>query len=234
MKRSVLASIFIVKVLFAVPASATAQLDQDFAMWGALFFTGQLDQRSPSVAFWFDAQARQNDQSTAQVLRPALGVTLSSWASLWLGYASLLTWFNGPDARTTENRLFEQLILKYRKHGVLLMSRTRVEQRWLKEAPGTAHRFRELVRLNYRPREHVPVGIAFKDEVFFQVGGDAWAAQGFEQHRVFLGLATYPVSKLLRIEVGYLNVFLSRETNRMSHVLSINFFLSYPGRQQLF
>ncbi|MEM8606615.1 MAG: DUF2490 domain-containing protein [Myxococcota bacterium] len=234
MKRSVLASIFIVKVLFAAPAPVAAQPEQDFAIWGALFFTGQLDQRSPSLAFWFDVQGRHNDRSTAQVLRPALGVTLASWVSLWVGYASLLTWFDGPAERTTENRLFEQLILKHRVRGLLLMSRTRAEQRWLKEAPGLANRFRELVRVNYRPRESVPVGIAFKDEVFFQFGGDAWAAQGFEQHRAFLGLAMYPVSKFLRVEVGYLNVFLSRDVNRMSHVLSINFFLSYPGRQRLF
>lgn len=233
MRRFLFASIFIVKVLFSAPTSAAAQPEQDFAIWGAMFFTAQLDQRAPSVAFWLDVQGRQNDSSTAQVIRPALGVTLSSWASLWLGYASLLTWFDGPAERTTENRLFEQLILKYRRDGLLLMSRTRAEQRYLQEAPGMANRFREMVRVNYRPKERVPVGIAFKDEVFFQFGGDAWAAQGFEQHRVFLGLAMFPVAKILRVEVGYLNVFLSRDRNRMSHVLSISFFLSYGGRPRV-
>lgn len=233
MRRLLIASIFIAKVMVVAPSSVLAQPEQDFAIWGALFFTAQLDQDAPSLAFWLDVQGRQDDASTAQVVRPALGVTLTSWASLWLGYASLLTWFEGPAERTTENRLFQQLLLKYRWGGLLLMSRTRAEQRFLQEAPGMANRFREMVRVNYRPRERVPVGIAFKDEAFFQFGGNAWAAQGFEQHRVFLGLAMYPLAELLRVEVGYLNVFLSRDPNRMSHVLSINLFLSYGGRARI-
>ena len=95
---------------------------------------------------------------------------------------------------------------------------------------GTAHRFRQFARLNYRPDPLVPVGIAFVDEVFFGIHGAGWAKQGFDQNRAFLGLAVYAFGALFRTEVGYLNVFLSREPNRLAHVLSLNFFVSFGGR----
>jgi hypothetical protein len=54
----------------------------------------------------------------------------------------------------------------------------------------------------------------------------------FDQNRAFLGLAVYAFEGLFRIEVGYLNVFLSREPNRLAHVLSLNFFVSHGGRSR--
>lgn len=77
----------------------------------------------------------------------------------------------------------------------------------------------------------MPVGIALWDEVFVGIEGATWAKQGFDQNRVFLGLAVYAFEKLFRVEVGYLNVYLSRQQNRLDHVLSINFFVSFKGRQ---
>ena len=62
-----------------------------------------------------------------------------------------------------------------------MQSRTRFEQRFANFGTGTAHRFRQLIRLNYRPRESVPVGIAFWDEVFVGIQGASWAKQGFDQ-----------------------------------------------------
>jgi hypothetical protein len=56
----------------------------------------------------------------------------------------------------------EQLTFDYHsKRGLWFQSRTRFEQRFSNVGSGTAHRFREMVRLNYRPKESVPVGIAF-------------------------------------------------------------------------
>jgi hypothetical protein len=88
-----------------------------------------------------------------------------------------------------------------------------------------------MVRLNYRPKESVPVGIAFWDELFVGIQGASWAKQGIDQNRAFLGLAIYAFGKLFRTEVGYLNVYLTRQANQLTHVLGISFFVSFKGKK---
>ena len=216
----------------ACPRDASAQTEQDFAIWSALFFTAQVYTDSPSPTFWLDVHGRRGDIGTDVLLRPGVGFAFAPWGSLWLGYAWIPSWIDATGERTDEQRVWEQLILsKNSSIGLAFQSRTRFEQRFLKGANGTAHRFRQFVRLNYRPRAAVPVGIAFWDEVFVGIQGATWAKQGFDQNRVFLGPAIYAFESLFRVEVGYLNVYLSRQTNRLDHVLAINFFVSFKGRQ---
>jgi len=232
MRRRSLALVCLVMLWVACTRDASAQTEQDFAIWAALFFTAQVYADSPSPTFWLDAHARRGDVGTVHILRPGAGFAFAPWGSLWLGYAWVPEWIDATGERRDEQRIWEQLILDYRSSlGLYFQSRSRFEQRFLKGASGTAHRFRQFVRLNYRPRKAVPVGIVFLDEVFLGIQGATWAKQGFDQNRVFLGLAIYAFEKLFRVEVGYLNVYLSRQQNRLDHVLSINFFVSFKGRQ---
>lgn len=214
-----------------IEGRALAQTESDFGIWGAAFFTGRVFADTPSPAFWLDAHARRDESGTVHILRPGVGLAFASWGSLWLGYAWTPTWLDATAERRDEHRIWEQLTLNCtRVSGLLLQSRSRFEQRFQKGSSGTAHRFRQFVRLNYRPKQRVPVGVAFFDEVFVGIEGAGWAKQGFDQNRAFLGLAVYAFERLFRVEAGYLNVFLSRQPNRLAHVLSLNFFVSYGGR----
>lgn len=208
---------------------ASAQTDREFAIWSALFFTGQVYADSPSPTFWFDTQARRGEGGTVYILRPGAGVAFAPWGSLWLGYAWVPVWTDATGERSDEQRIWEQLILNHQTDsGVFFQSRSRFEQRFLKGASGNANRFRQFVRLNYKPRLRTPVGIAFWDEVFVGIDSDDWAKQGFDQNRLFIGLAIYAL-ELFRVEVGYLNVYLSREPDALIQALSINFFVSFQG-----
>jgi len=225
--------VLFVGIGLAIEASASAQTESDFEIWTATFFTGQLFSDTPTPIFWFDAHARRSEVGTVAILRPGVGVALTPWASLWLGYAWTPTWVDATGGLLDEHRIWEQLTLDFRRvPGLLLQSRTRLEQRFRPDSSGTSHRFREFVRVNYRPTQRLPIGIAFFDEVFLGIRGAGWARQGFDQNRAFLGLAIFALEALFRVEVGYLNVFLSRDPNRMAHALSLNFFVSYGGRSR--
>jgi len=209
-----------------------AQTDKDFAIWAALFATGQVFADKPSPMFWLDVHARRGDSGTVHILRPGIGYAFAPWVSLWAGYAWVPEWFDATGQRTDEQRVWEQLIFDYRrKQGLWFQSRTRFEQRFSNAGSGTAHRFREMVRLNYRPKESVPVGIALWDELFVGIQGANWAKQGFDQNRAFLGLAIYAFEKRFRTEIGYANVYLSRQPNRLTHVLGFTFFVSFKGKK---
>lgn len=208
---------------------ASAQTDEEFAIWSALFFTGQVYADSPSPTFWFDTQARRGERGTVYILRPGAGMAFAPWGSLWVGYAWVPVWTDATGERTDEQRIWEQLILNHQTNsGVFFQSRSRFEQRFSKGASGTANRFRQFVRLNYQPRQRVPVGIAFWDEVFVGIDSESWTKQGFDQNRLFLGLAIYAL-ELFRVEVGYLNNYLAREPDQLTQALSINFFVTFKG-----
>jgi len=222
--------VFVVTVASA--REVDAQTDKDFAIWTALFATGQVFEDQPSPVFWLDAHARRGDKGTVGLFRPGVGYAFAPWVALWVGYAWIPEWFDATGQRTDEHRVWEQLTLDYHgKQGLWFQSRTRFEQRFSNVGSGTAHRFREMVRLNYRPRESVPVGIALWDELFVGIQGASWAKQGFDQNRAFVGLAIYAFGNLFRTEVGYANVYLSRQPNQLTHVLGITFFVSFKGKQ---
>ena len=222
----------LVATLLGSAERAEAQVEDDFALWAALFFTGQVHTDTPSPTFWLDAHVRRFESSVLSILRPAVGYALAPWFSLWLGYAWVPDWNDDTGQRSDEHRLWEQFIFTYRSTPVLFQSRTRFEQRYLRGASGTAHRFRQFVRFNYKPKESIPVGIALWDELFVGIQGATWAKQGFDQNRVFLGPAIYTLDGFFRIEVGYMNVYLARETNQLVHVASFNFFVNFRGKQK--
>jgi len=232
MTRLLLVFLCVATVTLAAARDADAQTDKDFAIWGALFATGQVFADEPSPTLWLDVQPRRGDKGTVLILRPGVGYAFAPWVSLWAGYAWVPVWSDATGQRVDEQRVWEQLIFDYRsKHGLWFQSRSRFEQRFSNAGSGTAHRFRQLVRLNYRPKKSVPVGIAFLDEVFVGIQSASWAKQGFDQNRAFLGLAIYAFEKLFRTEIGYLNVYLSRQPNQLEHILSINFFVSFKGKK---
>jgi hypothetical protein len=214
-----------------VAREVDAQTDQEFAIWAAVFANAQLFDPAPSPVFWFDAHGRRGELGTVAILRPGVGYAFAPWVSLYAGYAWIPEWLDATGGRRDEHRIWEQLIFDYHgDQGIWVQSRTRFEQRFANFGTGTAHRFRQLVRLNYRPKASVPVGIAFWDEVFVGIQGASWAKQGFDQNRAHLGLAIYS-SKPFRVEIGYLNVYASRQTNRMSHVLGAAFFVGFKGKK---
>ncbi len=230
--RRLLVFLCVVAVAAASARDAEAQTDKDFGIWAALFATAQVRADKPSPVFWLDVHARRGDSGTVHILRPGVGYAFAPWVSLWAGYAWVPEWFDATGQRADEQRVWEQLIFNHRSdHGLWFQSRSRFEQRFSKDGNGTAHRFRQLVRLNYRPKKSVPVGIAFWDELFVGIQGASWAKQGFDQNRAFLGLAIYTSEKRFRAEIGYLNDYLARQPNLLVHILSVNFFVSFKGKQ---
>lgn len=232
MTRRLLVFLCVATVTFAASPHAAAQTDKEFAIWAALFASGQVFADEPSFVFWLDVQARRGEEETVQIIRPGVGYAFAPWVSVWVGYAWVPVWVDGAGQRVDEQRVWEQLIFDRRgKQGLWFQSRTRFEQRFFDSGSGTAHRFRQLVRLNYRPKKSVPVGIAFWDEVFVGIQGATWAKQGFDQNRVFLGLGIYALENLFRVEVGYLNDYLARQPNQLVHILSLNLFASFKGKR---
>lgn len=219
-----------IAALAALPQRAHAQTDQEFGIWTGLFVTGQVHAEAPSLTSWFDLQGRREANGTTLILRPGIGYQIRSWASMWLGYAWVAGFVDETGARVDENRIWEQVTLDYRNvPGFLMQSRTRFEQRFADGDVG--YRYRQAVRFNYQPRSSLPLGLILWDEVFIGMGGSARWTKGFDQNRLFVGPAVFAFGGIFRTEVGYQFVYLSREVNRIVHVLAINIFVSLRGKR---
>ena len=215
--------------MLASSGSTRAQTQQQFDIWSGLFVNGQFKADAPSGATWFDLQGRRSPGGTTVIVRPGLGYVIRPWVTIWLGYAWIGEFTDETGARTDEHRIWEQLTLDYRAPGLLFQSRTRFEQRFRESA--VAHRFRQVARFNYQPRESLPLGFVVWDELFLGMTGATWAKKGFDQNRLFVGPAVFAFEGIFRVEVGYQFNYLSRTPNRIAHILALNLFVSVRGKR---
>jgi hypothetical protein len=172
--------------------------------------------------------------NTGLLLRPFAGYQLTSWGSLWVGYAWTPVFFDDPaqrDARNvSEHRVFQQLLTSNTLGGWDLLTRTRLEQRVRSNGPGSAendagmdrwaHRARAMLRASYTFGATPWMAVVW-DEAFFHLNDTNYPTrQGFDQNRAFAGVG-YQASKDLRVELGYLNQYVKRYTdpNQLNHVL---------------
>lgn len=120
------------------------------------------------------------------------------------------------------------------------MSRTRMEERFIEGAAGTALRFRQMLKLSY-PLPMAPEwSLVGYDEIFMNLnsvdsfddarrGGHAPGA-GIDQNRFFLGV-NKKFNQYFNVDIGYQNQMLNSRTkdgnaNLVNHILLLQFYFN--------
>jgi hypothetical protein len=120
------------------------------------------------------------------ILRPAVGYKLNDHFTLWQGYA----WVgNYQPSFREENRVYQQLLYRRKFPFVKVLRRTRLEERFIDNADGTAVRARTMLRGDFPLPDAPEWAIVIYEEIFVNVnavgnGHDS----GFDQNRLFLGM----------------------------------------------
>lgn len=216
-------------------ANAMAETVDDFGIWGAIQGQGSFthtDAESSKWQWWMEGQARWFDnvnQLGQSIIRPGVGYKLSDQVSVWLGYAWIRTQPENKD-HTDEHRIWQQLSWDKPYAWGSLATRTRLEQRFLNTGDDTGWRFRQLLKYTH-PLFTERVYLSLWDEVFVNFNDTDWGANsGFGQNRLFAGFGVFIDSKKhYRFELGYLNQFISRESqdDLMNHLISGSLFIRY-------
>ena len=212
-------------VLLGTSQPTLADTDTDNQVWTAVLGNAKLGDQSSGLSLWLDTHLRRGDAGTVHIARPGIGWRLNPSLSVWAGYAWVPVFTDGADA-VHEHRAWQQLILKTKlDSGLALQSRTRFEQRFSGAGDDTAFRIREFVRVGHPLRG--PFGLVAWDELFIGLNDVDWGASaGFDQNRLFLG-GSAKIAGGLRVEMGYLFVYLNREPNNIvAHVLATNLFVA--------
>lgn len=229
------AAVMIVCVAALLGASAEtahAQVVDDSGAWFALFSRGDLGAEGADNRFryWFDGHARFFDDTDGfglSIVRPGVGYALSDSTVVWAGYG----WIHASPATRPdfdENRIWQQVTWSETLGSAAVGFRSRLEQRFLETGSDTGWRFRQF--LSYRRPLACSERLTFVvwDEAFFHLNDTDWgAAAGLDQNRIFVGMGWLcGGSNNRRIEVGYLNNYISRrnQADLANHLLSVNLF----------
>lgn len=176
-----------------------------------------------------EMQLRRNDfiSNPQQLLfRPGINYYISPSATATLGYAFIETYPYGAfpvKIAFPENRLWQQMQLKNQLGRFEVISRFRLEQRWLHLpvpsgdvfTPGDAvyqNRFRVLNRFSIPFKGKVIADKSFYfsayDELFVSFGKKV-GLNVFDQNRIYLAFG-YRFPKIGRLEIGYLSQILTK------------------------
>ncbi|EJU13562.1 DUF2490 domain-containing protein [Novosphingobium sp. 11B] len=208
-------------------SSVHAETTQDEQAWINLTAMGPI---SGDVVYFAEFQPRIGDgisRLDALLLRGAVGVKLSSSATLYQGYAHIVSPVDGG-RDINEERSFQQLNLALGKpFGGELSSRTRLEQRWRSDGSDVGWRLREMIRYEHPLKSGSDaVNALVYAEGFVALNDTDWGARsGFDQLRSFVG-AEVGLPGASTLELGYLNQTIdqTRGRTRMNHVASVTLF----------
>lgn len=232
------ACIALALTLLSMPTYSHAQTVDDVGLWFAALGNGKLanekleyfDSDSTPLRWWFDAHYRLLDDADGfnqSIIRPGLGLSIAEQQVLWAGYG----WIRSSPlqgADFDEHRFWQQWTAAPSRDQMKFLFRSRFEQRWLETGDDVGLRWRQMFRAQKILSTHPEWSLVGWDEAFFHLNDTDWGANaGFDQNRVFLGLG-FKRNKhaAVRTEIGYLNQFNNSQggSDRMNHILSINFF----------
>jgi hypothetical protein len=187
-----------VRALVSIAVLATAPASAEEYLWLQTVAQGPVDGK---LIVWLEAQQRFSANTDVSILRPGIGVQLNPRVQLLAGYQYQLNdRETAPDIR--EHRLWQQALIRLAgtPGKATLVSRTRLEQRFVEGQSEEALRLRQFFRGQVWLDKRWSLIAA--TEGFFGLEATSWGQQeGLEQTRLFAGGA-YALTPHLTLEAG--------------------------------
>lgn len=210
-------------------AADTNNTNNMFGVWGSVTLKGDFKALSPKLDkfnWQIMNQARTRDDSakgsrfSENLLFSQINYQLNEHASVGLGYVhDWISHLNKPIVN--ENRAYQDFFWKQQVGDFKLMSRTRMDERFTKNASG--YRARQLVKLSH-PIAMVD-GLSFYvgDEILFYLTKSTFGKQGFSENRIISGL-NYQINNKMGVGLGYLGQYVDTlsGSNLFTHNIQAN------------
>jgi len=201
------------------------QTENELGNWLMYFGTHKISEK---YSLHYETQLRNYEIiSNFNQLLPRVGLNyhIDESSIVTAGYAFIPTqnefdkgW---GEEMITENRIWEQFILRNSINRVKIRHRYRLEQRWVKAGDITTYknraRYMFSVKLPISKNEESPLFISLYDEIFLNISDNP-----FDQNRLFAALG-FQVNKQMNIQLGYLRHRAgSLDLNRLQLALFLN------------
>lgn len=211
----------------AISDAYAGSLNQDFRLWSPVYLFVPLSQ---SFVGYMEVNPRFGDDVSELdqlLIRPAIGYKLTDRWSIWQGYA----WIGNYQPRfVEEHRVFQQLVYSRRFPSIKMFSRSRLEERVIDNADGTAVRARTMLRIDYPLPDARDWAIVVFDEIFVNLNTVGHGPEaGFDQNRFFLGI-NRRFTDQLNMDLGYqmqtVNNRQSGIINQINHVILLQMWIN--------
>jgi hypothetical protein len=220
MSKTFIGSLFMVALFFTTPSHAQLQNHSIAAfpsqqvgskssipfccqVWSLNFVRGQIDQAG-KWDYYLELQPRADfeDSNRSRILmRPALVYNLNQTESIWAG---ILHQTDGY-LNATEFRTWQQYQRVDQSQKVIILNRTRLEQRFKQGESDIGLRVRHMLRAQIPAGEESQWSVVLFDELFLGLNENAsQKTRGFDQNRAFGGLR-YDMENKSFVEFGILN-----------------------------
>lgn len=204
-------------ICFFYTINFTAQTAEDnLGSWWMYFGTHHLNDK---YSIHYETQMRHyevGDNFFQLLPRVGLNYKIDDNSMVTAGYAWIPTQpilgegFDGD--LVTENRIWQQFILRNKIKNIKFRHRYRLEQRWIKN-PDNSTKYRDRarymlsVKIPLSKKEDFPLFVFLYDEVFLHIDNSP-----LNQNRLY-GAIGYQVNKNMNIQAGYL-----RHRNESQHL----------------
>ncbi len=199
-------------LLFPLPALAQG-LIHGGQFWSLNTLRGPLDEKG-NWDYYLEIQPRldfEDSERTRVLIRPAVIFNLDSDQTLWAGVLDLAD----ADFEMREFRPWQQYQRVDRPEGVILLNRTRLEERIRQGESDLGIRIRHMLRTQIPIGDQKKWSVVVFDEIFLGLNENkSQPVRGFDQNRIFAGLRL-ELEHQLGLEFGYLNQY---DGTRMNHV----------------
>lgn len=210
------------------PASAYAR--SDFQQWAGVSASVKASDRirvSAESIFRFSNDRNGLYEIENNIL---LGYKLTDKVTAWAGYVHNPN-YNAGDFTVMERRAREQITIdNIAKLGkASLSARLRLEQRWRDGIDGTGWRMRPYVKVGIPLGGKTAPTLNLTSETFLNLNTTSFQSQdGLDRMRTAAALS-FPVSKTLKLEAGYLNQhrFVRNGPDNDDHALTGTLSLSF-------
>ena len=203
MKKSIL-PILLILVFNSLPAQSAP--DSTLGNWLMYFGTHRFNEE---ISLHYETQLRNYELlSNFNQLLPRVGINyhINNQTVVTAGYAFIPTQkeFNQGwnDNLETENRIWEQFILRNSVGNIKIRHRYRLEQRWVKSGLNITYknraRYMLSVKLPISKKKDFPIFISLYDEIFLNLSNNP-----FDQNRLY-GALGYQINYNTNIQLGYL------------------------------
>lgn len=200
-------------------------LNEELRLWTPVYSTFPIYKR---LGAYFEVNPRLGGNITNMnqlLVRPALTMKINRNLSLFGGYCWIT---NYQPTFFQEHRLWQQMLLNLPVWKLSMQNRTRFEQRWFTNLPGTAVRFRHLLGFTL-PLGKTPWYLTAYDELFINVNSlPRGIGAGFDQNRIYAALGR-KLNRVVRVETGYLQQKISRKEveDEGNHAIVISVFADF-------
>ncbi len=214
-------SVMILMMLLLFPISSFSQNQSRTNPYGQwLVYTGD-NRINKKVGIHSEVQLRNyllKNTIAQSLVRVGVNWYLDPTVMLTAGYGFFYT-TPSPDNKTantvSENRAWQQVILRHRTKVLFMEHRYRLEQRFIKNV--TQDKFTYDTRIRYRFQAIIPLYslsphlrhffVSGNNEIFVNIGRGV-SGEIFDRNRLYGGLG-YQVSPNLNFQVGYMNQLIS-------------------------